>query len=66
MFDIRLNDEHTVINNLDIFSKVGKAMAHDEYVPFEIRNGMLEVQGEKSHFGGTLSVDFVKVKHDDL
>jgi len=40
-------------------------MAHDEYVPFEIRNGMLEVQGEKSHFGGTLSVDFVKVKHNN-
>ena len=32
------------MRNLDIFGKVGKAMAHDEYIPFTISDGMLEVQ----------------------
>ena len=62
MFDIRLNNEHIVVRNLDIFGKVGKAMAHDEYIPFTISDGMLEVQGEKSPFHGKLSIEFLKVR----
>ena len=61
VFDVQLNNEHVVIRNLDIFSKVGKSMAHDEYVSFTINDGMLEVQGEKSPFHGTLSIEFLKV-----
>ena len=61
MFDVQLNKEHVVIKDLDIFSKVGKSMAHDEYVSFTINDGMLEVQGEKSPFHGTLSIEFLKV-----
>jgi len=37
-------------------------MAHDEYIPFTVSDGMLEVQGEKSSFDGNLRIDFVKVK----
>jgi len=62
VFDVQLNSQHTVVKNLDIFSIVGKAMAHDEYIPFTINDGMLEVQGESSPFGGKLKIDFVKVK----
>ena len=61
VFDVRLNHEHVVVRDLDIFGKVGKAMAHDEYIPFTINDDMLEVQGEKSPFHGTLSIEFVKV-----
>ena len=61
VFDVRLNNEHVVVRDLDIFGKVGKAMAHDEYIPFTINDGMLEVQGERSPFHGTLSIEFVKV-----
>ena len=61
MFDVQLNNEHVVVRNLDIFSKVGKAMAHDEYIPFTISDGMLEVHGEKSPFHGKLSIEFLKV-----
>lgn len=55
-------NSHTVVKDLDIFNIVGKAMAHDEYIPFTVSDGMLEVQGEKSTFDGNLRIDFVKVK----
>ena len=61
VFDARLNNEHVVVKDLDIFGKVGKAMAHDEYIPFTINDGMLELQGERSPFYGTLSIEFAKV-----
>jgi len=61
VFDVQLNS-HTVVKDLDIFNIVGKAMAHDEYIPFTVNDGMLEVLGEKSSFDGNLRIDFVKVK----
>ncbi len=32
-----------ILKNLDIYSKVGKASAYDEYIPFEIKNGKVYV-----------------------
>ena len=62
VFDIALNGEHTVIHELDIYGKVGRGVAHDELVPFSIRNGKLKVNGETSEIvDGKVSVDFVKV-----
>ena len=62
VFDIALNGEHTVIHELDIYGKVGRGVAHDELVPFSIRNGKLKVSGETSEIvDGKVSVDFVKV-----
>ena len=40
-------DGNTIINDLDIFSKVGYAAAHDEHVPFTVKNGQLSVNGGK-------------------
>ena len=56
-----LNKKHTVIPNLDIFEKVGKAAAHDEVTRFKIQDGQLIVAGESSSFRGTLTVEFSKV-----
>lgn len=39
VFDVVLNGEHTVIADLDIFGKVDRGVAHDEYVPFEVHQG---------------------------
>ena len=61
VFDVTLNRQHTVISNLDIFSKVGKAAPLDEAIPFAVENDKLVVNGEISDFDGTLTVDFVKV-----
>ena len=52
---------HIGISDLDIFSSVGKAAAHDEVLPFSIKDGQLNVGGETSDFDGTLSVEFAKV-----
>ena len=56
-----LNGEHTVVESLDIFSKVGRGAAHDEYIPFTIKNNKLKVQGETSRFDGKVNVEFIKV-----
>lgn len=61
MFDVRLNG-HVVVNDLDIFDRVGHSTAHDEVIPFSIRRGKLSVKGEVSTFNGKLTVEFVKVR----
>ena len=58
-----LNGEHTVVENLDIYNKVGRGVAHDEIVPFSVRNGKLKVNGETSKINGKVSVEFIKVSH---
>lgn len=62
IFDIVLNKRHRVVSNLDIFAKVGKAIAHDEVTRFTIENGQLLVGDQVSDFDGTLTVEFSKVK----
>lgn len=66
MFDVTLNGEHTVVENLDIYNKVGRGVAHDEIVPFSVRNGKLKVNGETSKINGKVSVEFIKVYYYSL
>ena len=61
VFDIRINQQHIVIKDLDIYDRVGYGVAHDEYVPFTIKNGNLKVGTYTSPFSGKLYVEFVKV-----
>ena len=57
-----LNEDHMVVQDLDIFSKVGRGAAHDEIIPFQIRNGKLKVNGETSDIAqGKVTVQFQKV-----
>ena len=56
-----LNNHHTVINNLDIFARVGRAVALDEIIPFNVKDGQITVSSETSDFDGTLVVEFAKV-----
>lgn len=65
VFDVTLNGEHTVVENLDIYSKVGRGVAHDEVVPFSVRNGKLKVNGETSKINGKVSVEFIKGEYDN-
>uniref|UniRef100_T1IK58 Malectin domain-containing protein n=1 Tax=Strigamia maritima TaxID=126957 RepID=T1IK58_STRMM len=65
IFSISLNNEHTVVSDLDIFEKVGRSVAHDEHVPFTIQNGKLKVNGEESNFVGRLRLDFIKGYEDN-
>jgi Malectin domain len=62
VFDVVLNGDHTIIPDLDIFSKVGRGVAHDEFVPFSVINGKLTIKGEESEIrGGKIRVEFIKV-----
>ncbi|XP_002730460.1 malectin-B-like [Saccoglossus kowalevskii] len=65
VFDIVINEQHTVVPELDIYDKVGRGTAHDEMVPFTITRGKLKVNGEVSTFSGTLNVEFLKGYRDN-
>lgn len=58
---MQLNDQHVVLENLDIFSEVGHSIAHDEIIPLSIKKGKLSVNGEFSTFNGILKLELVKV-----
>lgn len=60
VFDVQLNGEHKVVDHLDIFSVAGLGIAHDEIVPFRIKNGELFVKDESSKYDGLLEIEFVK------
>jgi hypothetical protein len=40
VFDVTLGGE-TILKGVDIYSKVGKATAYDEYVEFELKNNKI-------------------------
>ncbi|XP_055636937.1 malectin-A [Toxorhynchites rutilus septentrionalis] len=66
MFDVQINNRHTVVSDLDIFSLVGKGTAHDEYVYFTVSRGKLYYKEEESEIRtGKVKVDFVKGYKDN-
>lgn len=54
-----------MIDELDIFANAGRVTAHDEYIPFQIKNNRLLVKGRSSAFSGKLKVTFRKIDHRD-
>lgn len=63
VFDIVLNGEHTIVSGLDIFEKVGRGIAHDEYIPFKIQGQKLMYNDEESDIvDKRVKIDFIKVK----
>ena len=44
VFDVVLNNDHSIVSDLDIYAMVGKGVAYDEVIPFSISEGMLRVQ----------------------
>ena len=65
IFDVVLNNDHSIVSDLDIYAMVGHGVAYDEVIPFTIADGMLKVQGEDSAFEGSLRVDFIKGSRDN-
>lgn len=65
VFDVVLNGVHTTVSDLDIFAKVGKGVAHDEYIPFQINGNKLIVNGEESDHDGKIKVEFIKGYRDN-
>ncbi|KAK2719155.1 hypothetical protein QYM36_004852 [Artemia franciscana] len=60
VFGVLLNNRHRVISDLDIYEKVGKAVAHDEYIPFSVQNGKMNFNGESSTVYDSFRLDFLK------
>ena len=64
-----LNEEHVVVENLDIFYKVGLGAAHDELVTFNVKGSRLCLPVEAAPaarrcseiFDNRVPVKFVKV-----
>jgi hypothetical protein len=65
VFDVVINNHHAVIKDLDIFSKVGRGVAHDEIIPFTVSQGQLTINDEMSDFDGTLVIEFAKATRDN-
>lgn len=66
VFDVVLNGDHTIVADLDIYDKVGRGVAHDEYVPYSIKNGKLYYNEEESDIrGGKIKVEFIKGYRDN-
>jgi len=66
VFDVTLNGVHTIVSYLDIFEKVGKAVAHDEYIPFKVSKGKVLVNDEESELAGKkIKVEFIKGNEDN-
>ena len=62
MFDVVLNGDHTVVQDLDIYQRVGRGVAHDEVVPLSIQSGRLSYRGDESDIqGGKIRIEFIKV-----
>jgi hypothetical protein len=67
VFDIVLNGDLTVASDLDIYERVGRAVAHDEYVEFEVKDGKILYAGDESEItAGKMRVEFVKVLLNDM
>merc|ERR1719447_2217107 len=66
VFDVVLNGDLTVTSDLDIFEKVGRGAAHDEYVEFSVENNKIIYQGEESDISaGKIRVEFIKSYRDN-
>ncbi|XP_059057098.1 malectin-A [Achroia grisella] len=66
VFDVVLNGDHTIVADLDIFDKVGRGVAHDEFIPYSIKNGKLYYNEEESDIrGGKIKVEFIKGYRDN-
>lgn len=66
VFDIVLNGDHTIVSDLDIYDKVGKGTAHDEYIFFSVSRNRLYYKEEESEIrGGKVRIEFIKGYRDN-
>ena len=69
VFDFKLGDL-TVLEGIDIYKKVGKNSAYDEFLPFEIKNNKMFFEGKQVDNGydsdsKNIKITFVKKDQDN-
>ena len=63
VFDVVLNGDLTIASDLDIFDRVGRGIAHDEYIEFEVRDQKILYEGDESELTrGQMRVEFIKAR----
>lgn len=66
VFDVVLNGDLTIASDLDVFERVGRGVAHDEYIEFELRDGKILYEGDESEItAGKMRVEFIKSYRDN-
>ncbi|TRY70405.1 hypothetical protein TCAL_17318 [Tigriopus californicus] len=66
VFDVILNGDLTIATDLDIYERVGRGVAHDEYIEFEVKQGRILYEGEESELTrGQMRVEFIKSYRDN-
>ena len=54
----------TIASDLDVFERVGRGVAHDEYIEFDVKDGKILYEGEESEISaGKIRVEFIKVEY---
>ena len=62
VFDVVLNGDLTIASDLDVFERVGRGVAHDEYIEFEVKDGKILYENDESEISaGKIRVEFIKV-----
>jgi hypothetical protein len=62
VFDVVLNGDLTIASDLDIFERVGRGVAHDEYIEFEVKDQKILYESDESELTrGQMRVEFIKV-----
>lgn len=69
IFDIAIGNEN-ILKSIDVYSKVGKATAYDEYIELDFRNNKVYVQnkpieGAYNEDSNTIAVSFKKGERDN-
>ena len=61
-----LNGDLTIASDLDVYERVGRGVAHDEYIEFEVKSGkILYNQDETEITRGKMRVEFIKTYRDN-
>ena len=62
VFDVVLNGDLTIASDLDVFERVGRGVAHDEYIEFEVKDAKILYENDESEISaGKIRVEFIKV-----
>jgi len=66
VFDIVLNGDIMVVSDLDVFERVGRGVAHDEYIEFRVENNKILFQDDESEIrAGMIRIEFIKSIRDN-
>ena len=62
VFDVVINGDIMISSDLDIYEKVGRGVAHDEVVEFEVKDGKILWNTDASDLTkGLMRIEFLKV-----